>query len=93
MKQFIDENISQQETFYQIAKSVAKVLGNLVGRLHTENIFHGDLTTSNILLRDVSNETKCVNRGTKNILPYIIIIDLLYFLVFLIKMFFSLQSK
>ncbi|XP_051163478.1 EKC/KEOPS complex subunit TP53RK isoform X2 [Leptopilina boulardi] len=62
VKKFIDENISQQETFWQLTKLIAKILGNLIGKLHSENIFHGDLTTSNILLRDISNESKDIRR-------------------------------
>lgn len=70
VKKFIDENISQQETFWQLTKLIAKILGNLIGKLHSENIFHGDLTTSNILLRDVSNESKDIKRGIQNNLYY-----------------------
>lgn len=62
VKKFIDENISEDESFWQVAMSIAKVLGNLVGKLHSENIFHGDLTTSNILLRDVTNESRDVKK-------------------------------
>ncbi|XP_043463117.1 EKC/KEOPS complex subunit TP53RK [Leptopilina heterotoma] len=62
VKKFIDENISEDESFWQVARSIAKVLGNLVGKLHSENIFHGDLTTSNILLRDVTNESRDVKK-------------------------------
>lgn len=62
LKKFIDDNIFQLETFWHVAKSVAKVLGNLVARLHIENIFHGDLTTSNILLRDTTAELEPVKR-------------------------------
>ncbi|XP_033223672.1 EKC/KEOPS complex subunit TP53RK isoform X2 [Belonocnema kinseyi] len=62
LKKFIDENIDQKETFWPLAKSVAKILGNLIARLHIENIFHGDLTTSNILLRDSNLGMETVRR-------------------------------
>ena len=63
LKKFIDENISQKEIFWQVAKSIAKIFGSLVARLHIDNIFHGDLTTSNILLRDTTIETETVKKG------------------------------
>ncbi len=34
------------------AKSVCRQLGKQVGKMHSNNIIHGDLTTSNIILKD-----------------------------------------
>lgn len=40
------EQCSDEETL----KSLSLRIGNLIGKLHSKNIIHGDLTTSNILL-------------------------------------------
>lgn len=43
----VKENRSDTE---QVLKSLCIEIGNIVGRMHANNIIHGDLTTSNILI-------------------------------------------
>mmetsp|Transcript_21277 Transcript_21277/g.37667 ORF Transcript_21277/g.37667 Transcript_21277/m.37667 type:complete len:223 (-) Transcript_21277:2339-3007(-) len=44
-------------------ESISKALGGLLGRLHNADIIHGDLTTSNVLQRDVDNKLVLIDFG------------------------------
>ncbi|XP_031826433.1 TP53 regulating kinase [Nomia melanderi] len=56
LKNFIDKNISTGANADRYSKFITQGLGMLVARLHSKNIIHGDLTTSNILLKNFSDE-------------------------------------
>lgn len=58
LKDFIDKNISGKPNVDHLLLFVARGMGELIARLHSKNIIHGDLTTSNILLRNVTNQSK-----------------------------------
>lgn len=51
LKDFIDKNVSDGSNVDQL-NFIAKGLGTLIARLHSKNIIHGDLTTSNVLLKN-----------------------------------------
>ncbi|XP_015188639.1 PREDICTED: TP53-regulating kinase [Polistes dominula] len=56
LKHYIDENVSDKVNVEHIIKFIGEGLGLLIAKLHMKNIVHGDLTTSNILLKNISNE-------------------------------------
>lgn len=59
LKDFIDENLSGKPDVDHLLDFVGRGLGTLVARLHSKHIIHGDLTTSNILLKTDSNGSAC----------------------------------
>src|SRR3989338_3831006 len=48
------QKIAQMGTSSPI--SIAKPLGEIIAKMHDENIIHGDLTTSNMILRTAEND-------------------------------------
>ncbi|KZC12147.1 PREDICTED: TP53-regulating kinase [Dufourea novaeangliae] len=56
LKDFIENSISKGVNSDHLSKLIARGVGMLVARLHSKNIIHGDLTTSNILLKHVGEE-------------------------------------
>lgn len=56
LKDFIDKNISGKTDVEHLLDFIGRGLGTLIARLHSKHIIHGDLTTSNILLKNDSNE-------------------------------------
>ncbi|XP_043493112.1 EKC/KEOPS complex subunit TP53RK [Polistes fuscatus] len=56
LKHYIDENVSDKVNVEHITKFIGEGLGLLIAKLHLKNIIHGDLTTSNVLLKNISNE-------------------------------------
>ncbi|XP_011172488.1 EKC/KEOPS complex subunit Tp53rk isoform X2 [Solenopsis invicta] len=56
LKTFIDENISGKTNVDHLLNFIGRGLGTLIARLHLRHIIHGDLTTSNVLLKNNSNE-------------------------------------
>lgn len=57
LKDFIDETISGKTDVDHLLDFIGRGLGTLIARLHSRHIIHGDLTTSNILLKNDSNES------------------------------------
>lgn len=55
LKTFIDEHISKKNDVSSLLENIATALGKVVAQLHSVCIVHGDLTTSNILLKDPEN--------------------------------------
>lgn len=49
-KDFI-ESVRELSGFKEIVSSLGNLLGSLIAKIHLEGIMHGDLTTSNMLLR------------------------------------------
>lgn len=56
LKDFIDKNISGKTDVDHLLDFIGRGLGTLIARLHSRHIIHGDLTTSNILLKNDPNE-------------------------------------
>ncbi|XP_066592582.1 EKC/KEOPS complex subunit TP53RK [Prorops nasuta] len=58
LKVFIEQNMSGNTdvNIKRFTEFVARGLGTLIAKLHMKNIIHGDLTTSNILLKNISLE-------------------------------------
>lgn len=63
LKDFIDENISEKENVEHLISHIANQIGSAVARLHSKNIIHGDLTTSNMLLQNSDEQNKEESRG------------------------------
>lgn len=56
LKDFIEKNISKNINVEYLSKFIARELGKLIAKLHSKNIIHGDLTSSNVLLQNVNEE-------------------------------------
>ncbi|XP_012527747.1 EKC/KEOPS complex subunit Tp53rk isoform X3 [Monomorium pharaonis] len=52
LKNFIDENISGKTNVDHLVDFIGRGLGVLIAKLHSRHVIHGDLTTSNILLKN-----------------------------------------
>lgn len=66
LKCFIDSKISGKDNVQHLLNYVAKALGILVAKLHSKSIIHGDLTTSNILIKnDITDQViaETINSG------------------------------
>lgn len=55
LKDFLDKNVLKEENIDHLLNFIAQGLGVLIAKLHLKNIIHGDLTTSNILLKNIDN--------------------------------------
>lgn len=66
LKDFIDMNISGKEDVEDLLDFVAQGLGKIIARLHSKNIIHGDLTTSNVLLRNIPDDLNVVKEDATN---------------------------
>ncbi|OXU25547.1 hypothetical protein TSAR_011249 [Trichomalopsis sarcophagae] len=57
LKTFIEQHITgrDDDTAKILMNNVTSALGQAVAKLHSKNIVHGDLTTSNILLKDAES--------------------------------------
>lgn len=62
LKTFIDQNIVGKEAVSTLVETISTAVGNVISKLHSKCIVHGDLTTSNILLM---NETDVINAQSK----------------------------
>lgn len=56
LKDFIDKNIEKKIILDSLQNCIAHGLGTLIAKLHSKNIIHGDLTTSNVLLRNIDED-------------------------------------
>lgn len=63
LKNYIDENVSDKVNVEHIVKFIGKGLGLVIAKLHSKNIVHGDLTTSNVLLKNISDGTWTEDEG------------------------------
>nr|XP_012223450.1 PREDICTED: TP53-regulating kinase isoform X1 [Linepithema humile]XP_012223451.1 PREDICTED: TP53-regulating kinase isoform X1 [Linepithema humile] len=63
LKQFIDDNIAGKTDVDHLLDFIGRGLGTLIARMHSKDIIHGDLTTSNILLKNDWNEPPCDNQS------------------------------
>ncbi|XP_046427423.1 EKC/KEOPS complex subunit Tp53rk isoform X2 [Neodiprion fabricii] len=68
LKDYIDSNISDKENVGCLISFIAEQVGSAVARLHSRNIIHGDLTTSNMLLKNypVSQRERTGEKDEKN---------------------------
>lgn len=55
LKDFLDKSVLKEENIDHLLNFIAQGLGILIAKLHLKNIIHGDLTTSNILLKNIDN--------------------------------------
>lgn len=55
LKDFLDKSVLKEENIDHLLNFIAQGLGVLIAKLHLKNIIHGDLTTSNILLKNIDN--------------------------------------
>lgn len=52
LKTFIEQHIVGKENVNSLIEIISSAIGNVIAKLHSKNIVHGDLTTSNILLKN-----------------------------------------
>lgn len=55
LQNFINRHILGKTNVNELTNAVTKALGSVIASLHSQNIVHGDLTTSNILIKNVSD--------------------------------------
>lgn len=55
LKDFLDKSVLKEANIDHLLNFIAQGLGVLIAKLHLKNIIHGDLTTSNILLKNIDN--------------------------------------
>ncbi|XP_033175523.1 EKC/KEOPS complex subunit TP53RK isoform X2 [Bombus impatiens] len=53
LKDFIDEKVSKETNDDRLLNFIAQGLGTIIAKLHSKNIIHGDMTTSNVLLKNI----------------------------------------
>ncbi|KAL0118321.1 hypothetical protein PUN28_009158 [Cardiocondyla obscurior] len=63
LKDFIDKNISGKTDVDHLLDFIGRGLGTVIAKLHSRQIIHGDLTTSNILLKNNTNEPPCYDQS------------------------------
>ena len=56
LKDFIDKQVSKGLDLDDPLNFIARGLGTIIARLHSRNIIHGDLTTSNVILRNLDEK-------------------------------------
>ncbi|XP_073843862.1 TP53 regulating kinase [Musca autumnalis] len=67
-KQYIQNIVATESNAEEVLKTLCTSIGSIIGKMHANNIIHGDLTTSNILINP--------KEGTENFESYdIIFID------------------
>jgi TP53 regulating kinase and related kinases len=59
-KEFIIEIQKEPATSDEKLKEICRRIGDIVGKLHANNIIHGDLTTSNILVEKTENDYELI---------------------------------
>lgn len=55
LKDFIDEKVSKETNDDRLLNFIAQGLGTVIAKLHSKNIIHGDMTTSNVLLKNIDD--------------------------------------
>lgn len=56
LKDFIDEKVSKETNDDRFLNFIAQGLGTVIAKLHSKNIIHGDMTTSNVLLKNIDDD-------------------------------------
>lgn len=56
LKDFIDEKVSKETNDDRLLNFIAQGLGTIIAKLHSKNIIHGDMTTSNVLLKNIDED-------------------------------------
>ncbi|KOX77364.1 TP53-regulating kinase [Melipona quadrifasciata] len=56
LKEFIDKKVSKETNDDRLLNFIAQGLGTIIAKLHLKNIIHGDLTTSNVLLKNIDDD-------------------------------------
>lgn len=67
LKTFIEEHIVGKENVNSLMETISSAIGIVVAKLHSKHIVHGDLTTSNILLKNETDilNSQCETQGKK----------------------------
>ncbi|XP_041357906.1 EKC/KEOPS complex subunit TP53RK-like [Gigantopelta aegis] len=61
LRQYIEDiQLQHPETFIEVLTPLAGVVGKLLAKMHSNNIVHGDLTTSNMLLQEAAENSVLV---------------------------------
>lgn len=50
---------------------MARQIGEAIGKMHDAEVVHGDLTTSNIMIRSSNNEVVFIDFGLANMKPIV----------------------
>ncbi|XP_012283163.1 TP53-regulating kinase [Orussus abietinus] len=73
LKNYIENYVTGKDNVNHVTKSIGRTLGTLIARLHSKNIIHGDLTTSNILIRNPRHEVS--SSGDQETLGEFVMVD------------------
>lgn len=69
LQDFINKNISGKTGVDHLIEFIGRGLGALVAKIHSKHMVHGDLTTSNIMLKANSDEVPEGDEGKGNCWP------------------------
>ena len=80
LKQLIEKYISKKDESQDLAHNITSALGKAIAKLHSKHIVHGDLTTSNVLVKQPENlldlKRGCDSKIEKKIIPRLIYIEI-----------------
>ena len=72
LKTFINKNLITGQNAENLTNYVTSAIGRTIAKLHAKYIIHGDLTTSNILLKNATNLVKAQSEHEGKIITYAI---------------------
>lgn len=79
LKDFIDKNLSGKTDVDHLINFIGRGLGTLIAKLHSKHIIHGDLTTSNLLLKKADSNELSYNDDSKGNLPITTLLDTVHY--------------
>ena len=72
LKSFIDQHLIPNKEDKELINVITISLGETIAKLHSKHVIHGDLTTSNILLRNFSDLLNIKDKNNGIFLKYYI---------------------
>jgi serine/threonine protein kinase len=67
VKELLRSGSSSSGSYPEAAKAWAKEVGVVIGKMHDADVVHGDLTTSNIMIRDADGKAVLIDFGLSTV--------------------------